>query len=283
MEFIKRESDSWLNKSFSDIESAAQQVTHLAIGAHQDDLEFMAYHGIAACYKKAETWFAGVTVTNGEGSSLGGKFANLTPQQLGRLRVEEQNKAAELGGYAYQLQLGYASLEIKESNPDNLINDLVAELSYLLNMTQPRVVYLHQPADKHPTHIAVFKASLLALKSLPESKRPEYIYGCEGWRDLDWLSDEDKVALDVSAYPELAQELMLVFKTQISSGKRYDLATLGRRHANATYHDPHSLDDMLAITWAMDLSPLVKNKKLSIEEFIIDKISKFKNEVLANI
>ena len=29
--------------------AALARVTHLGIGAHQDDLEFMAFHGIEAC------------------------------------------------------------------------------------------------------------------------------------------------------------------------------------------------------------------------------------------
>jgi hypothetical protein len=57
------------------------------------------------------------------------------------------------------------------------------------------------------------------------------VLGCEVWRDLDWLLDSDKVALDSSAKPELAAALLKVFDSQISGGKRYDLATLGRRAA----------------------------------------------------
>ncbi len=283
MKYHKQEADCWVNNSFTSIELAAESATHLAIGAHQDDLEFMAYHGIASCYKESDKWFAGITVTNGVGSALGGEFANLTPQKLGSLRAKEQRQAAQLGDYAYQVQLGYSSSEIKNVNSEKSFNKLVCELTQLLELTQPQVVYLHQPADKHPTHIAVFKASLEALRNLPDKKQPKYIYGCEGWRDLDWLSDDEKIALDVSAYPELAKQLMLVFESQIQSGKRYDLATLGRRRANATYYNPHSLDVMQAVTWALDLKPLLINKELSIKSFIETKIDKFKDEVLANL
>ena len=30
--------------------SALGRITHLGIGAHPDDLEFMAFHGIATCF-----------------------------------------------------------------------------------------------------------------------------------------------------------------------------------------------------------------------------------------
>ena len=46
---------------------ALSLVTHLGIGAHQDDLEFMAFHGILACFARDDQWFGGVTCTDGAG------------------------------------------------------------------------------------------------------------------------------------------------------------------------------------------------------------------------
>ena len=43
--------------------------THLGVGAHQDDLEFMALHGILECYQRPDRWFSGIMVTDGRGSS----------------------------------------------------------------------------------------------------------------------------------------------------------------------------------------------------------------------
>ena len=48
------------------------------------------------------------------------------------------------------------------------------------------------------------------------------------------MNDEDKVALDVSGDDELARSLARTFESQISGGKQYDEAVLGRRRANAT-------------------------------------------------
>jgi len=58
---------------------ALRRTTHLGIGAHQDDLEFMAFHGILACYDQKDRWFGGVTITDGRGSSRAGKFQDRTP------------------------------------------------------------------------------------------------------------------------------------------------------------------------------------------------------------
>jgi hypothetical protein len=47
-------------------EQALSRTTHMAIGAHQDDLEIMAIDGILKCFQQAHKWFTGVVVTNGE-------------------------------------------------------------------------------------------------------------------------------------------------------------------------------------------------------------------------
>src|SRR3954470_19652229 len=56
------------------LDTALARITHLGIGAHQDDLEFMAFHGIEACYHSDTDWFGGVTCTNGSGSARTGAY-----------------------------------------------------------------------------------------------------------------------------------------------------------------------------------------------------------------
>jgi hypothetical protein len=70
------------------------RITHLGIGAHQDDLEFMAFHGILACFRSREKWFVGVTCTDGAGSSRTGDYAEFTDEEMQRLRIREQEAAA---------------------------------------------------------------------------------------------------------------------------------------------------------------------------------------------
>src|SRR4051812_42835609 len=48
-------------------EAARARITHLGIGAHQDHLEFMAFHGTEACYHSDNDWFRGVPCPNGSG------------------------------------------------------------------------------------------------------------------------------------------------------------------------------------------------------------------------
>ena len=39
--------------------SALRRTTHMCICAHQDDIEIMAYHGVAECFGRHDRWFAG--------------------------------------------------------------------------------------------------------------------------------------------------------------------------------------------------------------------------------
>lgn len=259
--------------------AALARVTHLCVAAHQDDIEIMAHAGIAACYEQPTQAFGGVVVTNGAGSPRTGRYAKLTDAEMQSVRRQEQRLAATLGKYAAQIQLAHPSAEVKTAAYAGVRADLAA----IFAGCAPAVVYLHNPADKHDTHVAVLLRCLEALRSLPREKRPKRVLGCEVWRDLDWLVDADKVALDASQRAELSRQLLEVFDSQIAGGKRYDLATLGRRAANATFHASHATDAANAITWAMDLTPLVADEKKSIEEFTLAAIDRLKADIAARL
>jgi LmbE family N-acetylglucosaminyl deacetylase len=214
-------------------------------------------------------------VTNGAGSPRTGAYGHLTDFEMQGVRRAEQRRAAEIGRYALQLQLAHPSSDVKQPGHPGVAADLQA----IFGGCRPEVVYLHQPADKHDTHVAVMLRCLEALRSLPKAARPARVLGCEVWRDLDWLVDDDKVALDVSAFPDLAHELLTVFDSQVSGGKRYDLATLGRRAANATFHTSHGTDKMSGITWAIDLTELVHDDLLSPLDFVQNHVERFRSDV----
>lgn len=254
---------------------ALARTTHLGIGAHQDDLEFMALHGILACYMQADQWFGGITCTDGSGSAHTGAYADFTDAQLMAARREEQILAARIGGYSFIAQLDYPSSAVKSATDRSLVNDLAA----LLTATRPEVVYTHNPADKHDTHIGVVVAALDAIRSLPVEQRPRQLLGCEVWRDLDWLNDADKTVLDVSGHENLAAALNGVFDSQIAGGKRYDLAVMGRRRAHATFYDSHSTDAMEQAWLALDLSPLIGDEQADLLDFTLSHIDRFKADV----
>jgi LmbE family N-acetylglucosaminyl deacetylase len=251
------------------------RTTHMAIAAHQDDIEIMACFGILACFGQAERWFCGVVMTDGAGSPRAGIYQDFSDTQMQRIRRQEQKKAAVLGEYGALALLDYPSAAAKDAADGRPVADLVQ----LLEAGRPQVIYTHNLADKHETHVAVTLRTIEAIRRLPADARPERLYGCEVWRDLDWLPDEAKVAFDVSAHENLQAALLGVFDSQIAGGKRYDLATLGRRRANATYYATHDVDQATGMTFAMDLTPLIDDPGADIEAYVEGFIQQFARDV----
>jgi LmbE family N-acetylglucosaminyl deacetylase len=260
-------------------ETALARTTHLAIGAHQDDIEFMAFDGILACFQRDDAWFTGVIVADGSGSPRAGLYADYSDAAMQAIRRTEQKKAAMIGEYSAQVLLDYPSAAVKDAADKDPVEDLVT----LLKLAHPRVVYTHNLADKHDTHVAVALRTIEALRSLPAAMHPQHLYGCEVWRDLDWLPDMDKVSFDVSAHENLQAALMGVFDSQISGGKRYDLATMGRRRANATYFASHATDVATGLSFAMDLTPLIEDPARNIQDYVQTYITRFAQDVAARI
>jgi LmbE family N-acetylglucosaminyl deacetylase len=256
-------------------ETALARTTHLCIAAHQDDIEIMAYHGIAACFGHKDRGFTGLVVTNGAGSPRSGIYGQYSDEEMQRVRLVEQRKAAYVGEYACQLQLGFTSSQVKNPSETAVVEDLSA----VLRATRPQVVYLHNLADKHDTHIGVSLRAIAALRAVREETRPSKVYGCEVWRDLDWLPDQEKQVLGVSERSNIAAALVGVFDSQVTGGKRYDLATAGRRLAHATYFASHGTDEETALNFAMDLTPLVDNPDLDIAGYVLGFIDRFRTDV----
>jgi len=260
-------------------EPALARTTHLAIAAHQDDIEIMAAEPILACFQQENMWFTGVIVADGRGSPRDGQYANYTDEEMRRVRFKEQKKAAFIGEYAAQVMLDYPSRIVKDGSDRQLIDDL----TLLLRTTRPTIVYTHNLSDKHDTHVGVALKVISAIRCLPEAEQPQKLYGCEVWRDLDWMVDGDKVPFNLSKQENLQAALLGVFDSQISGGKRYDLASLGRRRAHATYYESHGVDNTLGLSFGMDLTPLIQNPEKDVIIFIQEFIQRFSEDVTGRI
>jgi LmbE family N-acetylglucosaminyl deacetylase len=254
---------------------ALARTTHLAVSAHQDDLEIMAAGPILSCYRRTDAWFTGVVVTDGRGSPRIGPYEKYTDEEMHAVRMQEQRQAAAVGEYSAQILLDYPSRVVKNPAEKDPVEDLLA----LLRGARPKFVFTHNLADKHDTHVSTALRLIAAIRLLPKLERPEHLYGCEVWRDLDWLNDSDKVVFDLTAHESLQAALLGVFDSQIAGGKRYDLASLGRRRANATYFESHGVDISTGMSYAMDLTPLIQNDELKIADFVLNHIRNFSKDV----
>jgi len=256
-------------------EAALARTTHMSVAAHQDDIEIMSASPILECFQRSDKWFAGVVVTDGRGSPRDDLYGNFTDEEMHSVRFKEQRKAAYVGEYSAQVMLDYPSKAVKDGSDKRPVEDIAG----LISVSGPEIVYTHNPADKHDTHVGVALKTIEAIRSLPAGRRPRHLYGCEVWRDLDWMIDSDKLAFDVSKRENVQAALLGVFDSQICGGKRYDLSTMGRRKANATYFASHGVDTAQGLNFGMDMTPLIKDTKLDVEEYVQGFIRRFSLEV----
>lgn len=256
------------------LDEALSRTTHLAVGAHPDDVELIGYPGILECFGRSDRWFTGVVTTDGSGSPRGGAYAACSDEQMRGIRRREQKKAAMVGEYAAVGFLDYSSAGLKEPSEAKVVGDLEA----LLTLTRPTVVYTHNLADRHDTHVATALRVVDACRRLEPAARPKQLLGGEVWRDLDWLSEGDKVILDVSGHENLGGALLGVFDSQME-GKRYDVAALGRRRAHATFHQSHGIEPATGLAFAMDLTPLVEDVSLDPAAHVAAILGRFVADV----
>lgn len=262
------------------VSQALERTTHLGIVAHPDDIEFMGWHPILECIENEKFWLTGVIVSDGRSSPRSGLYEHLGDQEMVALRLKEQHYASVVGRYAACVHLMHSEQGKLLAESDlHEFDTLVEDLKQCLEATRPSVVFTHNLADSHPHHTLVALAAIRALRQLGPDFHPLEFYGGEVWRSLDWMPLHDKLAFDVGQHQNLTASLMGVFDSQIGGGKRYDLATSGRKAANATYYDPLATDHALALEYAMDLMPLLKNPDLDPAEYSLELIHRFARNV----
>ena len=255
--------------------SALSRTTHLCFSAHQDDIEIMSAQPILECFDDPGLWFTGVVMTDGRGSPRDGIYKSHGDEVMRRIRFREQRKAAFVGEYAAQIMLDIPSRVIKDASQTGAVDDILT----ILHAATPKYVYTHNLVDKHDTHVAVALRVIEALRRLAPADRPEKVVGCEVWRSLDWMVDADKVVMNTSDHENLQHALLGVFDSQIAGGKRYDLASMGRRRANATYFETHGIDKTTGLSYGMDLTPLMNDRDLNPASFVGEFVNRFETDI----
>jgi LmbE family N-acetylglucosaminyl deacetylase len=221
--------------------------------------------------------FGGLIVTSGSGSLRAPQHAALSPSEYAELRWEEQKQAAKMGGYAFVDSLNIESSVIKTAAG---LAELASQLREYLVEFEIDELYMHQPFDRHTSHVRVAFAVLTALRSLPKERRPAQVLGCEVWRNLDWAPKSSKVLRPLSAADlELQVRLAEVFTSQADpkNAKDYVSALVGRKTANAVFQEGLVGDSGVAQEVYIDLKPWVESK-LSWSELGREYLGKFHQE-----
>ena len=246
--------------------------THLAIGAHPDDNEFMAYNGIGECYGKKDERFTGVVITDGAGSTRNGIYRDMSLEEISIVRRVELMRAANFGDFLALVYLGYTSPELKGSRQNDIRQDIV---EVLIN-TRPEVVYVHNLFDDHDTHVAASRLSIDALREVRDSFVPQRVYGCEMTGSLDWYPA--RVRLDTSMHERVAHQVLHVFESQSDNLRSYPEATIARWISQAVY-DRENKRGPHKISFAMDLTALV-NDGTDMRDFIAQITEQFRQHKL---
>jgi len=262
-------------------EEAMSRSTVMAIGAHPDDMEIMAIPGILKGRQEGGSRFFGVVATNGGNTQRTGDYTGLSLLDMRETRAGEQKASAVSGQYSAVVLLGYESVEMKDihdSRPD-------ADFMQLIDGVRPDVLYLHNPFDRHDTHVAVCMRAIGALRKIAASSgwMPHAVYGCEVWRSLDWMIHGDLLSLPVDDPTNLSEVLIGHFKSQYAHERRYDLAIQGRRQVNAMHQEAQSPGLHTEIEYAVDLLPLVREEDLRLEDFTRRVLDHFAADILSRV
>ena len=248
------------------------RVTHLGIGAHQDDLEIMAFHGIQKCFTSKELWFGAVTSTDGAGSPRAGEYAAWSDADMAALRRREQEKAAVLGNYGALVQLNYTSAEVKDVGTGRLKADLVK----ILKLCRPRSSTRDPGRRARHARGRRLHGARGHARARPGRTPDDGLQRGLARPRLDGRRGQGP-HYDISRREALSIGLIGVYDSQVEGGKRSTWIPAGAGPTPATSMARN--DEADELWFAMDLTPLVRDAKLDVGRCVLGHIDKFQASV----
>ena len=233
--------------------------------AHSDDLEFGCPHAVIESLKNPDRNLGVVIVNDGSGPPYGASYSKMSPQEIIDVRIEEQFAAARAGKYEFAAMLSHPSSQTRPIlNTVPQINEkLVAEMIEIIETTQPEVLYTHNPWDMHPSHIAVLKHLLCALRHTKH--KPQGLFGGEVWGPLDRVPAPYLQVWDCTEFEDLLEELLRYFVSQ-NVIKSYDRNVPARRRTLAKLYHPHNDTGCNSVHLGVDMR-LILTGEMSLLEF----------------
>ena len=99
------------------VQEALARTTHLAVSAHQDDIEIMAARPILECFQQNDLWFTGVVVADGQRfSPRAGVYERYKMRRCAWSVSRSSARQPSVGEYAAQIMLDYPSKTIKDGS-----------------------------------------------------------------------------------------------------------------------------------------------------------------------
>lgn len=255
-------------------------VKNIIIAAHKDDGEMIGIKAIDDSIKKNESLVM-IILTNGSGCPRVGYYESVSDEDMVEIRTSEQKRASEIGRYNTLYLLDHPSKVVQEKQ--KIVIDEIKDI--LLKYPEIENIYIHNPFDKHKTHIASCEVAVEAIKEVYQEgklKKLSKVLGVEVWRSLDWLPDKYKVTIDTTGAEFISQNIMAVFVSQ-NSAKRYDEAISNRRLANATFNESHESNSCTSLMYAIDLMEPIQNVHKNLADLLTENLDLFEKELRKNL
>ncbi|HZK83790.1 MAG TPA: PIG-L family deacetylase [Desulfosporosinus sp.] len=197
----------------------------LLIFAHPDDESF-ALGGTIAKYAQQGVNITLVVATKGEAGKAAG-FCK--PEELGSIREQELQRAAEVLGITKVIFLGYRDKEVPIAPPLEMVEKLVR----IIRDVRPQVIITFgvDGASGHRDHKAIHHFTKAAIKFAKESIElnwgdpftlPRLCYVRPGWRLSADKLQEAEYTIQIAPWAERKWQAILEHQTQQGSRKRFE-------------------------------------------------------------
>jgi LmbE family N-acetylglucosaminyl deacetylase len=233
------------------------------ISPHPDDDILGAGGVMIEAAEKGRAVFS-VTLTDGRGSPR--RDPALSDEEMAGLRQKESLAALRAvgakGGFYFRKR--NSGLEGEEGKK------VAEELRKLLDSLRPSEIFLPAPYERHRTHIRCTRLTLGALRSLDGLKPSLLGYSLWG----NFFGGKKRFARDITPFVRKKVEAVLAHATQIAY-KNYQQGVLGKNNAEAIFWESHEIQKATFVETFLDMTELLEQKDLSLEDFIRQDVEAF--------
>jgi LmbE family N-acetylglucosaminyl deacetylase len=248
-------------KSLGDFQGRKENL--VVISPHPDDDVLGAGGVMIEAAEKGRAVFS-VTVTDGRSSPRQGP--PISDEDLVVLRQKESMAALKVTGAAGGFYFLKRSSELEGEGGRGVAGDLRDLFESLL----PSEVFLPAPYERHRTHIRCTRLAVEALRS-SAGPRPS-LWGYSLWGNF--FGGKKRVARDITPFIRKKVEAVLAHTTQIGY-KNYQQGILGKNNSEAIFWESQEAQKATFVETFLDMSELLEQKDLSLEDFIRQDVEAF--------
>ena len=235
----------------------------VVIAPHPDDDVLGAGGTMAAASLQGKGVFT-VYVTDGRGSPR--KDSSISDDEMARRREEEAKASLKKIGATGGFFLRKRSQEIQGQREEKVKE----ELRNIFQLLLPAEIFLPAPYERHLTHQRCCRLTIEAIRSAGElSPR---LYGYSLWGSF-W-GEKVREIRDITIFIQKKVEAVLTHTSQIDY-KNYHQGILGKNNYEAIFWESHELGKASFVEMFLDMTALVTDQDLTLQEFIRQDMEAF--------